>query len=57
MKNILILIFVLIQINANSQSFWNIVVDNVNYDKSYPSDNAILGDSIIVVGGYVSLSL
>ena len=56
MKNILTLLFVFLSINANSQSFWNVVADHENLNKSCISDNAMLGDSIIVVGGYVNLS-
>ena len=56
MRNILIIIFSLIQLNSFSQPFWSVVVDNPYYNKSYLNNDILVGDTLIVLGGYISIS-
>lgn len=56
MKRVKTLLLALLSISAFSQSFWNIVDDNQYHNKSSFTDNSLLDDSLIIVGGYVDVS-
>lgn len=54
MKKIAITFFLFVPIFINAQSFWNVVNDGTNHNISHLTDKALLQDSIILVGGFVS---
>ena len=53
MKAVFVILLVIIQVSAFSQSFWSKVVDDQNLNKSSFTSSSLFRDSLILVGGFV----